>query len=128
MIPLFAAKALPFIKDWWKAAAGFIIGALMTAPLSYCEGKDAAFAEYKADRAEANVEALVQDAEANAAASDARVADAIAITEQRKDLVDAIAEVPDSVPDAVRVQLGCQRLRRAGTPEADLSPACRPAD
>mgnify|MGYP000317143763 CR=1 FL=1 len=44
--------------------------------------------------------------------------------EKEGKLIDAVSEVPDDVPDAVAVQLGCARLREAGVGIADI-PACR---
>lgn len=113
-----------FARQWWKAAAGLIVGIMLGLPLGYYEGKSAGKAKADAARNAANVEQLITDAEANAAASDQRVADALAIVQAREELKDAVAKVPDSVPDAARVALGCARLQRAGTNTADLA-ACR---
>jgi uncharacterized membrane protein (DUF4010 family) len=63
-----------------------------------------------------------RDDQAGAAATQA----ALERAETERKLTDAVASAPDSVPDAVVVQYGCEQLRQAGARVADL-PACRPA-
>jgi hypothetical protein len=81
----------------------------------------------KADLREANAElALLRtDAELKEIAAGERQADTAAIAEAEKELIDAIQQIPDSHPDAVRVHLGCERLRRSGRAEIDLPESCR---
>lgn len=60
-------------------------------------------------------------------AAEERADDEAEVQEMREELVDAIREVPDTVPDDVRVRLGCERLRRrANSVGADLPDVCRP--
>lgn len=117
---------------WSKiiAARNVLIAIAATAalclPLAYCEGSKKEKARCAASRALANAKALEMDAHAGARAAEDRVADALAVAEKEKGLLDAIATVDDTRPDRVRVALGCQRLRGQGTGEADLPAICRP--
>lgn len=77
-----------------------------------------------AERSAANVIALGNARSADEAAAVARVDSAIDIAQTQKELTDAIAAIPDTVPDAQRVALGCQRLHQAGTIDADLPAVC----
>jgi hypothetical protein len=112
-----------------KAARSPVIAALCSAalclPLGYCRGSADATARAEAARALANTKALKVDAAAKDHAAAARVKDALQVKENEDALVDAISTVPDEAPDAVRVRLGCQRLRAQGTAAADLPALCR---
>jgi hypothetical protein len=76
-----------------------------------------------ADRVKSNLAVTTTNAAAHEKAADERLVDDRAVATQEKEMHDAIHSVPDSAPDAARVRLGCDRLRRAGK---DLSriPAC----
>ena len=76
--------------------------------------------------ADARIVLLEADAALKETAAEERQADTAATVKMEKELVDAIATVPDTQPDAVRIALGCQRLRRAGRLSADLPVVCRP--
>lgn len=78
----------------------------------------------KQQQAERAVAAAALDARAKDAASKQGLKDQAASTKLTKDLTDAVAALPDSVPSARRVALGCARLRAAGRSTADL-PQCR---
>lgn len=118
------ASILAFGASWWKAAVGFVVAAPLFFLLGQCDGRRSERATAAAARAEANVEALKTDKVATDKAADERVADATVVTAKEKELVDAIADTPDTAPDAVRVRLGCERLRQQGTDTAAI-PACR---
>lgn len=100
--------------------------AVLVAPVSYCTGLKTAKSRYEAQRALANAKALARDAQAKGLAAGERAADALRISTQEEELIDAIQSVPDDKPDRVRVALGCERLRQAGTRDADLPGICRP--
>lgn len=74
--------------------------------------------------AEAEMKLLRTDAGLKEIAAEERQADTAAVAQVEKELIDAIQEVPDEQPDAVRVRLGCERLRRAGRLDADLPAVC----
>ena len=57
-------------------------------------------------------------------AADTRLTDAIKNHEAREELTDAIESLPDARPSDRRIALGCARLRRQGTPDADLPAVC----
>lgn len=125
------------LPAWLEAAKTFIVGAktaiitglcvaAVCLPLGYCKGERAATAKWDAARSLANTKALEIDGTSKEAAAGERVADALAVERNEEELLDAIATVEDTVPDASRVALGCQRLRTQGTAEADLPAICRP--
>lgn len=115
-----------FLSAWKAVIFAVAATAALCLPLGYCQGRDAERARNDAARALANTKALELDAEANEAASADRVADALEVTAQEEELLDAISEIPDTRPDPVRVRLGCERLRAQGTPSADLPAVCGP--
>lgn len=104
---------------------GLGIAALVLIVLAvvYLNGKSSGRAEIETKIERANTEAVATDAKAREAAAEARVADAEAVMELKEELVDAVENTPDEKPDAVRIALGCERLRRAGRDTA-LIPAC----
>ena len=114
--------------DAIKAASTSIITGLCVAaiclPLGYCKGETAATAKWEAARDLANVKAMKTDAKAKDNAAAARVTDALTVKENEKELLDAIADIPDEQPSAVRVAAGCQRLHAQGTDITSI-PACR---
>jgi len=95
--------------------------------LGHCTGARSEKRACDAGRALATVKVERVDAAAKDAAAGERVADALVIQSNEQELIDAIEVIPDDKPDAVRVALGCERLRQAGTREAALPLVCRPA-
>lgn len=75
--------------------------------------------------ADGEIALLKADAALKEIAAAERQNDNAAVAEAEKDLLDAIEDIPDSVPDDVRVQLNCRRLRAAGRLDADLPAICR---
>lgn len=123
------------VKRWWPQA--LVIGgavALLVAVLWVKGQRDDARRERDAARTElsqakADLALMRTDAAAKERAAVERGTDTAAVAAQTKELTDAIKTVPDTAPDAVRVALGCQRLRQAGrTPDADLPAVCRSGD
>lgn len=121
MIP-FAIPALA--ARWWKLALGIVLGAVLCFPLAQCRGERIGKQEAALALEQANTRYLTQKARADDLAAEQRLTDTIAVNEQERNLRDAIADTPDTAPDAVRIRLGCERLRRAGTDPASI-PACR---
>lgn len=113
---LWAAHKLPIIL-------GGALLILVAIGLVYWQGRSDGRLKADAERAVANVEAMKTNEGANANASEARVTDAEQVLELKEELTDAVAEIPDDVPDDVAVALGCQRLRRQGT-DTTAIPAC----
>ena len=116
IIPAIAAAKASVITGLCVAALCF--------PLGYCKGESAAKARADAERSLANTKALKVDAVAKDNAAASRVKDALTVKENEDALVDAISETPDEKPDALRVKLGCARLRAQGEDISRL-PACR---
>lgn len=80
----------------------------------------------QAEIAKANERYLAEKARADEAAAAQRITDTIAVSRREGELRDAIAATPDTAPDAVRIQLGCERLRRsAGGNSTSLPSVCR---
>lgn len=109
---------------------GFIaIGAAIALALCWwgwsraADQRDEARASLKLANAEITL--LKTDATLKETAAIERQNDTAAVAAAQEELLHAIAQVPDSTPDAVRVQLGCERLRRTGRIDADLPAACR---
>jgi hypothetical protein len=90
---------------------------------AYFKGRSDFAKQEKARDAIAAAEALKSDTKADAVATASEVKAAQVQAQKEKALTDAVAQVPDSVPDAAAVALGCARLREAGVSVADL-PAC----
>lgn len=123
MIPL---AAIAFVRAWWKAGAGIVVGAALAFPLGQCSGSQAQKKHEEADRAITQAEALKVDTKAKEKAADQRVKDAAEVADMTEKLTDAVASLPDEIPSARRVALGCQRLRNGGADVSDLPIACRP--
>lgn len=123
MIPL---GILNFARSWWKAALGIVLGALLCWPVASCQGRKDGRAQMQLAVERANAKALEQSRRADAIAANQRLTDTIAVNQQERTLRDAIASTPDSAPDAARIALGCERLRRANRGRsADLPAVCR---
>jgi len=120
MIPL---AVLGLARSWWKAGAGFVLGAVIAFPLGQCSGSQRAEEREQAARAVAITEALKTDSAAKEVAAGERLADAAAVADLKQELTDAVTEVADSAPTPSDVALGCARLRAQGTDVSDL-PAC----
>lgn len=119
-------KPIAFLKTYWKFALILIAVAGLCSTLGYCEGKKAGRAQMQLAVERANTKALLEERRANELAAAQRLTDTIAVNRQEEALRDAIAEIPDTAPDAVRIRLGCERLRAAGTSAAALPAVCRP--
>jgi hypothetical protein len=116
------------LVNFWASWGKAVLIALAVIPAAFllgqCDGAKKERNRAAAARAEANVEAMKTNEGATATAADERMADAAQVDAQEERLVDAIQSTPDSRPDSVRVALGCERLRAAGTDTAAI-PACR---
>jgi len=121
------ATAIAIARAWWKVLPGFVLGALIAFPLGQCSGDARATKRLEAANAASQVKALTEDAKAKETAAAERMNDAADVAAMKERLSDAVASLPDHVPSARRIALGCQRLREAGTRDADLPVQCRPA-
>lgn len=92
----------------------------------YLKGRGDYAKQERARDAIAAAEALKSNDRANAKADQQAQVDALNRVNAEKELTNAVADIPDTVPDPVAVQLGCQRLRQAGVSTADL-PVCQSA-
>lgn len=92
-------------------------------PLGYCQGVKQGTAQSQAAVAVATVEVLKVDADAKEVAAIERTKDDALVVAQKEELVNAVANLPDSLPSARRVALACERLRQQGNSLATI-PAC----
>lgn len=122
MFSLLAIKS--FLSSYWTWLVAFIVACSVCFLVGYLNGKYGERDRCNAQRLLANVKALETIATANDIAAEERLSDALEANEDEKELVNAIAQVPDGRPDAVRVKLGCERLRKQGTDTRSI-PACR---
>lgn len=119
----FIATTIAFFARWWKVAAIALAVISLTSTLSYCQGRRDGRSQMQSAIDRANVEALKQKARADELAANQRLTDTIAVSRREEALRNAIASTPDSAPDAVRIRLGCERLRASGQSTAAI-PAC----
>lgn len=117
-------RIISFFTGNWKILLIAAAVLPMVFLLGQCDGRKSERARQAAARAEANVEALKVDQGARDAAAERRVIDATQVNQNEERLIDAIESTPDEAPDAVRVRLGCERLRTAGEDTAAIA-ACR---
>jgi len=115
---------LSYLQRTWQTLAVSALLILAALTLGYAKGSSAERAKADAERAAANVVAITTARNADEVAAVARVDAALTIAKQKEELTNAIASTPDTAPDALRVRLGCERLRQAGTPDADLPAIC----
>ena len=116
---------LPFIMAHKRLVAGIgvLFVVLIIALGLYAKGRSDANKRNEAAKAIAIAEAVKLDSKAKEHAATQRLKDAEQVADLKEQLTDAVAQVPDTVPDPVAVQLGCQRLRNSGADVSKL-PAC----
>jgi len=113
-----------YLQRTWQTLAVSALLILAALTLGYAKGSSAARAKADAERATANVVATTTARNADEVAAVERVDAALTIAKQKEDLTNAIASTPDTAPDAVRVALGCERLRQAGALDAGVPAIC----
>jgi len=117
------ASVVSFVTNWWKLGLGGFAGAALWIPIGYIHGKSDSRLEYEAERAITNAKLLEDAAASKDTAAAERLRDALTISKAEGELVHALRKVPDEQPDAVRIKLGCERLRRQGKNTSSI-PAC----
>lgn len=110
----FLGKFGPYI-----AVAAMVVAVLT---LAYCNGRSAGASREVNNELERTNEVQRQVGEANEVAGKARLEDRLTITQQKKELDDAIATGEDA--DTLRRRRGCLILRQQGRDTAG-NPACR---
>lgn len=126
-MPLFLATLLPTsLTEWLRVILVALAVALVSYPLGKCDGRKTEHAAGVARLEKANRDYLAQKARADELAANQRLTDLVAVSQRERDLRDVVATIPDSLPDASRIALGCERLRRANPGSAaNLPAACR---
>lgn len=114
---------IAFVMAWWKVGLAVIAAVLLSYNVGSCQGRRDGRQQMQSAIDQANARALQEKARADDLAANQRITDTIAVNRQEGALRDAIASTPDTQPDPVRIALGCQRLRAAGTDTARI-PAC----
>ena len=121
------ARLAPFLV-YGALIAALLFGLWWLRHDAYKDGERASDARWHQAIAKANHDFLEQKARADRLAADQRITDTIAVSRREGELRNAIASTPDSAPDAVRISLGCARLRQSGaysSNPAALPAACR---
>lgn len=120
---------IPAIMGWFRTNPRNLIlilglvGAFAVALGLYAKGRSDQAKREKARDAIAVAEAIKSDTKADAVATASQVRAAEVQAAKEKELTNAVAAIPDDVPDDVAVALGCARLREAGVRTSDI-PAC----
>lgn len=120
-------SALTFVTTRWQMILACVAALVLSYEVGHWRGYDAGKAVMQQAIDRANVAAMQQKARADEMAAQQRITDTIAVSRQEGALRDAIASIPDTQPDPVRIALGCKRLLASGTASASLPAACRPA-
>lgn len=107
-----------------KAGLGIALVIAIVLLLAYCSGRSDGKAGADLAREKANSKTITIDSRARENAATDRVVDAVTNLEVKKELSDAVAKLPDTMPSARRIALGCARLQRQGTDVSSI-PACR---
>lgn len=108
------------------AAGVGLVGVIAVLGFVYWKGQHDHAKKEAARDAVAVASAMKSDAQADTKATELVAHDALVRVEKEKELADAVANIPDRVPDAVAVAAGCRELQQDGVSVADL-PACQPA-
>lgn len=116
-------NVIAFVTTWWKVGLAVFTALILSYNVGSCQGRRDGRQQMQSAIDRANTRALQEKARADELAANQRITDTIAVNRQEEALRNAIASTPDSQPDAVRIALGCQRLRAAGTDTARI-PAC----
>ena len=115
---------LAFARANWKALVGLILGIILCWPVASCSGRADGRAQMRAALVQANIKALAAQRQAEDLASRERLADQRATASLERNLADAVANIPDAVPNARRLARACAQLRSQGLDTANL-PQCR---
>lgn len=121
MIPL---SILTLARTWWKLAAGAALGALLCFPLAQCSGIKIGRQQMQHAIDVANTAALQQQHRADTLAANQRLTDQRTSDTLERNLADAVANIPDSVPTARRLARACAQLRAQRVDTTTL-PQCR---
>ena len=115
---------LTFLGQWWRQ----IVTALVLVPsvflLGQCHGEKIGRQQVQHAVDVANARALQQQQRADALAANQRLTDQRASDTLERNLANAVANRPDSVPTARRLARACAQLRDQGSDTAAL-PQCR---
>lgn len=116
-----------WVMDWWKLAAGMLLGALLCAPLAYCEGKKAERSHWNAKVAEIARQAAEIQRLADEVRRHAEQLDRARIASNRQEVDNAVRDIPDQgLTDRQRARV-CVELRRQNAPAEQLAAACGPS-
>ncbi len=112
---------LEFLRRWWPVLAGGLFVVLLLS-LTYCKGESAGRNKEIVKQQETTIKIERDAGTADAAAADKRVQDTITITEQKKELDDAIETGED--PATLRARRGCLIMRQQRRDTSKIA-ACR---
>ncbi len=116
MIPLpvvaAARTAMSLAATWWKAAAGFALGALLVFPLGQCEGAKVERQRTAARQAQAELAIERRNSSIKETSGAERAIDTAGVTARTKEQTDAVNRVPDARPGARTLSRRCVQLRQ----------------
>lgn len=115
-----------FLSGNWQILVAVIVLLPSVFALGECDGRSVGRGQMQHAIDTANTKALQQQQRADTLASAQRITDALAVNHSTEVLRNAIASTPDTAPDAVRVQLGCARLRASGQDTTHIAACGRP--
>lgn len=118
------AKA--FLRNNWRIIVAILVLLPSTFLLGECDGRKVGREQMQHAIDEANTKALAAQHRADTLAANQRLTDALTVNHQTEVLRNAIASTPDTAPDAVRIALGCARLRASGQDTAHIAACGRP--
>lgn len=123
MTPPFIQSAITFAAVWWKFALAVLAAVLLSYQVGSCRGYAHGKLAMQAAIDRANTAALQQKARADDLAARQRLTDQRATASLERNLADAVANIPDSVPTARRLARACAQLRSQRVDTASL-PQC----
>lgn len=112
------------VFEYIRLALVFVAAALMTYPVAHCQGKRDGRAQMQLAIEQANTRFLTQKARADELAAEQRLTDQRASDDLERNLADAVANIPDSLPTARRLARACAQLRSQRVDTSSL-PQCQ---
>jgi sRNA-binding protein len=118
------AGLLAFAATWWRAAVGFVAAAPLFFLLGQCDGRKSERSAWEAKIARNQVEAERKARAADEQRRAQQARDEKKIADNRKEVDDATAPIPDQAPSARQRARACLELRRQAAASGSPPPAC----
>lgn len=115
---------LAFARQWWKAAAGLVLGFLLCWPVASCSGRHSEAAEWRAAMAKVQALAVERARQADNQRTQEVGAANHSIATARQELDNATRNLPDEATTARRRARICAELREQARRASAPAPAC----